>query len=85
MFLAFESLTKAYEKAKRVIEKEGTPHFFIRHLAELEDFTAEVNLVFLTTILTTPFIIEQTQCPRLLEPLSIRVLPTYKYMFLCII
>lgn len=38
---AFESLTKAYEKAKRVIEKEGTPHFFIRHLAELEDFTAE--------------------------------------------
>ena len=40
--VAFESLTKAYEKAKRVIEKEGVPHFFIRHLAELEDFTAEV-------------------------------------------
>ncbi|XP_067935019.1 eukaryotic translation initiation factor 3 subunit C-like [Watersipora subatra] len=38
---AFENLTKAFEKAKRVIDKEGLPHFFIRHLAELEDFTAE--------------------------------------------
>ncbi|KAF6025727.1 EIF3C [Bugula neritina] len=39
---AFENLTKAFEKAKRVIDKEGLPHFFIRHLAELEDFTAEL-------------------------------------------
>ena len=43
VFVAFENLTKAFEKAKRVIDKEGLPHFFIRHLAELEDFTAEVR------------------------------------------
>lgn len=43
---AFESLTKAYEKAKRVIEKEGVPRFVVRHLVELEDFTAEVRSHF---------------------------------------
>lgn len=43
LFAAFENLTKAYEKAKRVIDKEGIPPFFIRHLAELEDFTSEVG------------------------------------------
>ena len=38
----FEDLCKAYDKAKKVIEKEGIPRFYIRCLAELEDFVNEV-------------------------------------------
>lgn len=38
----FEELGKAYEKAKKVIEKENQiPRFFLRCLVELEDFVAE--------------------------------------------
>lgn len=42
MFADFEALTKAYDKAKKVIDKEGIPRFYIRTLVELEDFVAEV-------------------------------------------
>ena len=39
----FESLQKAFAKAKTVVEKEGaTPRFYIRSLVELEDFVKEV-------------------------------------------
>ena len=39
----FESLQKAFSKAKTVVEKEGaTPRFYIRSLVELEDFVKEV-------------------------------------------
>uniref|UniRef100_A0A0B7BD44 Eukaryotic translation initiation factor 3 subunit C n=1 Tax=Arion vulgaris TaxID=1028688 RepID=A0A0B7BD44_9EUPU len=37
----FESLIKAFEKARKVIDKEGVPRFYIRTLAELEDFINE--------------------------------------------
>ncbi|XP_056016697.1 eukaryotic translation initiation factor 3 subunit C-like isoform X1 [Ostrea edulis] len=38
----FEELGKAYEKAKKVIEKENQiPRFFLRCLVELEDFVGE--------------------------------------------
>ena len=39
----FESLCKAFDKAKKVVEKEGIPRFYIRTLSELEDFVSEVN------------------------------------------
>ena len=40
----FESLQKAFAKAKSVVEKEGaTPRFYIRSLVELEDFVKEVG------------------------------------------
>ncbi|KAK2168655.1 hypothetical protein LSH36_15g12053 [Paralvinella palmiformis] len=37
----FEDLGKAYEKAKKIVEKEGIPRFYIRALVELEDFVIE--------------------------------------------
>jgi len=37
----FENLTKAYEKSKQVVDKEGVPRFYIRTIAELEDFANE--------------------------------------------
>ncbi|XP_005093913.1 eukaryotic translation initiation factor 3 subunit C isoform X2 [Aplysia californica] len=37
----FESLTKAFDKAKKVVEKEGMPRIYIRTIAELEDFVNE--------------------------------------------
>lgn len=40
----FESLQKAFAKAKTVVEKEGaTPRFYIRSLVELEDFVKTVT------------------------------------------
>ena len=39
----FESLGKAFEKAKKVVEAEGIPRFYVRCLTELEDFVAEVK------------------------------------------
>lgn len=42
---SFEDLTRAYQKALPVISKEEngvTPRFFVRALAELEDFITEV-------------------------------------------
>lgn len=38
----FESLTKLHIKSKAVILKEGTPRFYIRCLAETDDFIAEM-------------------------------------------
>ena len=41
--VVFESLQKAFSKAKSVVEKEGaTPKFYIRALVDLEDFVKEV-------------------------------------------
>ncbi len=40
----FEDLNKAFQKAKKVVEREGNiPRFYIRTLAELEDFVNEVR------------------------------------------
>ena len=44
-FADFENLGKAFEKAKKVVEKEGTPRFYIRALVELEDFVAVVRFI----------------------------------------
>lgn len=33
----FDKLTKAFDKAKSIIDKEGIPPFYIRNLAQLED------------------------------------------------
>uniref|UniRef100_A0A1I8FQV5 EIF-3c_N domain-containing protein n=1 Tax=Macrostomum lignano TaxID=282301 RepID=A0A1I8FQV5_9PLAT len=37
----FEELVKKFEKSKKVIEAEGVPNFYIKCIAELEDFTNE--------------------------------------------
>merc|ERR1712002_881272 len=34
----YENLTKGFEKAKAVVDKEGVPKFFIKILADLEDY-----------------------------------------------
>jgi len=34
----YENLTKGYEKAKTVVEKEGIPNFYIKILSDLEDY-----------------------------------------------
>jgi len=41
----FELLIKAYEKAKKVIDKEGMPRFYVRCLVELEDFVNDVSVL----------------------------------------
>lgn len=38
----FDNLIRAYEKAKKVTEKEGIPRFFLRCIVELEDFVTEL-------------------------------------------
>ena len=48
VFLEWENMCKAYVKAKAVIEKEGIPGFYIKSLAELEDFVQ--NVCFLCAI-----------------------------------
>lgn len=40
----FELLGKAYGKAKSIVDKEGVPRFYIRILADLEDYLNEVWL-----------------------------------------
>ena len=40
----FELLGKAYGKAKSIVDKEGVPRFYIRILADLEDYLNEVRL-----------------------------------------
>ncbi len=43
VFVGYENLIKAFEKARRVLEKDqGLPRQFIKILAQLDDF---VNLV----------------------------------------
>ncbi|KAK3775468.1 hypothetical protein RRG08_027224 [Elysia crispata] len=37
----FESLTRAFDKARKVVDREGLPRFYIRTLADLEDFVNE--------------------------------------------
>lgn len=41
--IEFEKIGKAFSKAKAVVDKEGIPQFYIRSLAELEDFVKEVK------------------------------------------
>lgn len=46
--LGFENLTRAFVKAKPVIDKEengNIPKFYIRCLVELEDFITDVNIL----------------------------------------
>lgn len=38
----FELLGKAYGKAKSIVDKEGVPRFYIRILADLEDYLNEL-------------------------------------------
>lgn len=40
----FEDMTKAYDKCKKVVEKEGHFKQYIRSIAELEDFINELWL-----------------------------------------
>ena len=45
-FIAFEDLGKAYDKAKKVVDKEGAvPKFYVSCLAELEDYVNEVSFL----------------------------------------
>ena len=37
-------LIKAFEKAKKIVDAEGIPSFYIRCLMELEDFVTEVRI-----------------------------------------
>ena len=37
----FEDLKKSFTKSQKVIEKEGTPRFYIRELFELEKYVSE--------------------------------------------
>ena len=41
--LEWENLCKGYTKAKAVVEKEGIPGFYIKSLAELDDFVQSVS------------------------------------------
>lgn len=42
----FELLGKAYGKAKSIVDKEGVPRFYIRILADLEDYLNEVRFLW---------------------------------------
>ena len=47
-FAGFETLQKAFQKAKTVIVKEGTtPIFYVRTLVQLEDFIQSVSSISL--------------------------------------
>ncbi len=51
----FEDLNKAFQKAKKVVEREGNiPRFYIRTLAELEDFVNEVSSMDDSTVCFHP-------------------------------
>ena len=43
LIVEWENSCKAFTKAKAVVEKEGVPGFFIKYLAELEDFVQNVS------------------------------------------
>ena len=47
----FENLGRAFDKAKKVVDQEGMPRFYVRNLAELEDFVAEVSFVEVVDLL----------------------------------
>lgn len=40
----FEQLCRAFLKSKNIVDKEGVPSFYIRLLADLEDYLNQVNL-----------------------------------------
>ena len=45
--LEYENLTRDYDKSKSVIEKEGIPNFYVKCLADLEDYIQKVIVQFL--------------------------------------
>ena len=45
--LEYENLTRDYDKSKSVIEKEGIPNFYVKCLADLEDYIQKVTVQFL--------------------------------------
>lgn len=48
LYIDFDEMVKAFEKSRKVIEKEGaTPRFYTRYLVELEDFIVQVSLLFI--------------------------------------
>lgn len=48
----FDELVKAFIKAKPVIDREGgiIPRFYIRFIAELEDYVTEVALKLISNV-----------------------------------
>ena len=42
MVEGFDAMKKSYDKSKTVVAKEGIPNFYIRALAEIEDFVKEL-------------------------------------------
>ena len=55
--LEWENSCKAFTKAKAVVEKEGVPSFFIKYLAELEDFVQNVS-IYVYNFLVSNFVHE---------------------------
>ena len=50
--VGFETLQKAFNKAKSVVEKEGgTPTFYIRALVGIEDFVTQVSVEWFVGLL----------------------------------
>ena len=37
-------MVRAFDKSRKVIEKEGNPRFYIRYLVELEDYVTAVSI-----------------------------------------
>ena len=42
--VVFEEMVKSYDKAKKIVEKEGHFKQYIRAVAELEDYVVEVTV-----------------------------------------
>ena len=42
----FQDMVKAFEKSQKVVEKEGTPRFYIRELYEIEKEWLQILLAF---------------------------------------
>jgi hypothetical protein len=42
----FEGLSKSYDKARKVVDREGIPRFYLRCLVELMDFVNEVSCLY---------------------------------------
>ena len=45
VLIDFEELTRAFEKSRKVVERDGMPKFFIGSLIALEDFVNEVSFI----------------------------------------
>lgn len=50
MSTEYENLTKEYDKSKNVVEREGIPNFYVKCLADLEDYLQQVCLFFIKII-----------------------------------